>query len=230
MELIQTKHHGSPGDTSDSSADLWKTINIWTKRLVENPNDTSNTRFVFLTTNTAKDGSALSMLRQAQQDRNDAKALELLIEVAKTSKNKATELARKTFVNLSATMKQVLISNIWVFDRAPNTINVRDEIEAILHYSALPDQVENLTDHLEGWWFRRVVLALNEPNSTTIPLSSIERKVSELREHFRIGNLVLDEEIEGMPSVTRMPDDDRMFIHQMHLVDISQAERLANRT
>ena len=227
LELIQTKHHGSPGDTTDSSADLWKTINIWTKRLVENPNDTSNTRFVFLTTNTAKDGSALSMLRQAQQDRNDAKALELLIEVAKTSKNKATELARKTFVNLSATMKQVLIRNIWVFDRAPNIINARDEIEAILHYSALPDQVENLTDHLEGWWFRRVVLALNEPNSTTIPLSSIERKVSELREHFRIGNLVLDEEIEGMPSVTRMPDDDRMFIHQMHLVDISQAERLA---
>ena len=224
VELIQTKHHGRRGDVTDSSIDFWKTLNIWIKQVTEDPTGTVNTRLVFLTTSTSTDGSALSMLRQAGDGRDEKRALELFVVVANNSRNQETQAARHAFLNLTSVTKQILIHNIWVFDKAPNIIDVRDEIEAVLHYSAPPDKVYHLTDHLEGWWFGRVVLALSDPNSAIIPLAAIESKVSELRENFKIGNLVLDEKIETMPPVSGLPQDDRTFIRQMHLVDVSEGE------
>ena len=60
VELIQTKHHGILGNVTDRSVDLWKTLKIWIQRIKEDPTGAANTRFVFLTNNTASDGSALS--------------------------------------------------------------------------------------------------------------------------------------------------------------------------
>ena len=114
--------------------------------------------------------------------------------------------------------------NIWVFDKAPTIIDVRDDIESVLHYSAPPEQVANLTDQLEGWWFNRVVAALTDSSSATIPLASIHNKVSELRERFKVGGLAVDDTIETMQPVTQLPNDNRTFIRQMHLIAVSEAE------
>ena len=209
VELIQTKHHGKRGDVSDGSVDLWKTLNIWIKRIIEDPVAAASTRLVFLTTSGAAAGSALSMLRHAGGSRDEPRAVQLLLLAANNSRNQATAAARDAFLGLTDAARQVLVGNIWVFDKAPNIIDVRDEIETVLHYSAPPDQVGNLTDHLEGWWFNRVVIALTDPNSAAIPLASIQSKVSELRKSFRLGNLPLDETIEAMPAVRDLPRDDR---------------------
>lgn len=224
VELIQTKHHGRPGDISDRSVDLWKTLCIWIKRTIEDPSSAANTRLVFLTTNTATDGSALSMLRKADDGRDESRAMKLLVSAANDSQNRATETARDAFLGLTNAAREVLVRNIWVFDKAPNIIDVRDEIETVLHYSAPPEQVGNLTDHLEGWWFNRVVNALREPDLAVISLTTIQNKISELRENYRLGNLPLDEKIEAMPPVQELPKDERTFIRQMKLVDVSETE------
>ena len=224
IELIQTKHHGKRGDVSDGSVDLWKTLNIWIKRFVEDPAGAASTRFVFLTTSAAANGSALSMLREVGDGRDVSRAVELLISVADNSRNQTTAIARDAFLGLTVAGRQVLVGNIWVFDKAPNIIDVRDEIETVLHYSAAPDQVSDFTDHLEGWWFNRVITALRDPDSAVIPLASIQNKVSELRERFRLGNLPLDDAIEAMPAVSSLPKDNRTFIRQMNFVHVSENE------
>ena len=224
VELIQTKHHVSHGDVSDRSVDLWKTLNIWIQRINEDPTGTANTRLVFLTTNTATDGSALSMLRKSDESRDEACALELLVSAANKSQNQATKAARNEFLSLTTAARRLLVRNIWVFDQAPNIIDVREEIEAVLHYSAPPDQVSSLTDLLEGWWFNRVIIALSDPGSSEISLGAIEMKVSTLREQFKIGNLFVDEKIEGMLPVSDLPGDDRTFVRQMDLVNVPEGE------
>ena len=191
VELIQTKHHGEPGDTSDKSVDVWRTLNIWLKRVARDPVAASNTRFVFLTTNTAADGSALSKLRQAEESRDVPGAIALLIAAANTSENQATKATRSAFLSLDTAMRKLLIENIWVFDKAPNIIDVRDEIEEVLHYSAPVGKVGTFTDYLEGWWFRRVILSLTDPNGSAIPITAIQNKVSEIRENFTIDRLPL---------------------------------------
>ena len=159
--------------------------------------------------------------------RDDRRALELLISAADTSRNQTTAAARDAFLSLPHTTQKVLLANVWVFDGAPSLVDVRDEIETILHYSAPHDQVPQLTDELEGWWFDRVSRALTKTTPTTIFLTSIQSKVSELREKFKLGHLPLDHAIDAMPPVTALPPDDRTFIRQMKLVHVSLDEARA---
>ena len=181
------------------------------------------TRLVFLTTNAAADGSALSLLRKAADGRHESRALELLITAAHRSRNRTTAAARDAFLALTVAARQVLVGNIWVFDEAPTITDARGELETVLHYSAAPNQVGDLTDHLEGWWFNRVIIALSDPNSAAIPLAAIHSKVSDLRENFRLGNLPLDDTIDTMPP-SDLPRDDRTFIRQMTHIHVSEHE------
>ena len=224
IELLQTKHHGRTADVSDRSVDLWKTLRIWLPHVAANPATADSTRFILLTTTVAAPGSALSLLRKADDNRDEARATALLVAAAKTSQNRATEHARMAFLALNDAARRTLVHNIWLLDNAPNITDARDEIESVLHYSAPPEYVATLTDHLEGWWFNRVVTALRDPQTAPIPLIAIQNKVSELREHFKLGTLRLDSAIDAMPPVDELPADDRIFIRQMRLINISHAE------
>lgn len=112
VELIQTKHHVKNSDVTDSSVDLWKTLNIWVRRLNEDPTSVVNTRLVFLTTDAAAPDTALSMLRQVGDGRDEARAGALLFSVAKTSKNRVTAAARDAFMALPDSARQILIANM----------------------------------------------------------------------------------------------------------------------
>ena len=227
IELIQTKHRVTRGDLSDASPDLWKTLGIWIERITQDPIASAGTRFVFMTTQTVATGSALSMLRQANQARDESGAVSLLVAAANNSANQATAVARNAFLALPDAHKAVLIGNVWVFDRAPNIVDIREEIEAELRYSAWSDQVGHLTDHLEGWWFKRIIIALSNDASSVIALAEIQDKIADIRDNFRAGNLPLDEDIDAMPEVRELPKDSRSFIQQMTLVRASANEILA---
>lgn len=224
VEFIQTKHRGPQRDLTDSSPDVWRTLRIWIPRLLDDPTATASMRFVLVTTSVAPQGSALSMLRNIDSDRDESRAIDLLVTAAQTSRNTHTAPGRDMFLKLTPAKRHLLVKNIWVFDQAPNIVDVRQEIESELHYSAAQEQVPQLTDHLEGWWFNKVVTALGDPDSSDIPLASIQRKVDELRENFRLDHLALDDSIEAMPPATELPPDNRTLIRQMRLVAISESE------
>lgn len=226
VQLIQTKHHRTRSAISDSSVDLWKTIHGWIEQVDADPT-TAGARLVLLTTNSAADQSALSKLRAWTDRRDESHALQLLRSVAATSENTATKSARDAFLALSDVVQELLLENIWLVDDAPNLIDVRDEIEQELHYSAPREHVSDLTDRLEGWWFDRVSTALIDSGLSRIPLTSIQNKVSELREHFKLAYLPLDDDIDHMDPVTEMPEDDRTFIRQMNIIRVPDPEARA---
>ena len=224
VELIQTKHHCSQGSVSDKSVDVWRTLAVWMDRLEQDPTGAANTRLVLVTTNTASNGSALSVLRNSGDGRDEARAVELLLLAAEESENAATEKARKAFLSLSDTERGILVRNVWVFDRTADIVDVREEIEEVLHYSAQANQLQAFTDELEGWWFSRVIGALGGGEVSEIPVVSVERKVSELRERFRVGNLMVDEAVETMTPDKSTVSDRRTFVRQLRLVDVSNQE------
>lgn len=65
---------------------------------------------------------------------------------------------------------------------------------------------------------------MTNKNSSAIDLASIQNKVAELREGFRLRNLPLDDTIEDTADVGHLAADDRTFIRQMNLVHVSEAE------
>ena len=207
VELIQAKHSTYPGDVSDKSVDIWKTILIWTKRVKADSTLTAQTRFVFLTTATAVEGSALALLRQDIETRDVGTALSLLISAAETSTNQTSQKGRDAFLDLEEALQILLVSNIWVFDQAPNIINAREEIEIELTLGVPPGHLEPYTDRLEGWWFRRVIASLSNDDAPNITLSSLLGKITEIRDAFSADGLPLDRDIEDI-TVSAIEDDD----------------------
>src|SRR6266568_1923652 len=90
IESIQTKHHGSAGDLTDSSVDLWKTIGIWSGRVAQNPVTPLETHFTIITTGTAPADSAAALLRLHRTEKDALNALTKLESAAKKSTNLAT--------------------------------------------------------------------------------------------------------------------------------------------
>ena len=65
--LIQTKHHVSNrGDLTDTSVDLWRTLNVWMDMFRKQ--DIANTRFIIITTSNAPDNAASWFMRQTNRD------------------------------------------------------------------------------------------------------------------------------------------------------------------
>ena len=230
VELIQTKHHCTPGDVSDFSVDIWKTLKVWMDHVINDPNGTADTRFVLLTTSTAAKDSALSALREYTDDRDEKLSIELLTAAAKTSTNNVTASARQQFLELSDNQLQLLVASIWVFDNAPNIIDVRDDLEQTLYFAAPAKDLASLVSYLEGWWFDRIISALQGLAQDHIPLTSIESKVFELSETFKLKKLPLDQSIDAMLVDAAEPEKTRVFVRQLDLVNVSkQSTRAAVR-
>ena len=222
-DFIQSKHHPKLSDLSDASVDVWKTILIWANRVKDNPQQSAQTRFILLTTATAKAGSAMEKLRHIEDQRICPSATEMLLTVARTSTNKATKEGRKAFIDLGNRLRDLLVSNIWVFDRAPNIINVREEIEDELRLSAPPSKIKIFTDDLEGWWVGRVISGLMKDDDSNITLESLLTKTTEIRDEFKADALPLSPGIEDVTGEPISENDSRVFVRQMRLVNVRDA-------
>ena len=218
-ELIQTKHHiAKQGSLTDASADLWKTLLIWCKRVAQEIEAPFRMRFVLLTTGAAPDNSAASLLRM--RERNEVKADKRLLEVVATSKSKENAAAYAAYAALPEELRLSLLRAIDVLDGSPNIIDVRDEIARELYHAAARDQVDHLVERLEGWWFGVVVKALTGAGPNAIPVLALDQRVDELREEFKRGALPVDYKTKEPPPAVIAELDKRPFVRQLRRIQI----------
>ncbi len=218
-DLIQTKHHiGKTGDLTDVSVDLWKTIGIWLKRVAGDVEAPFRMKFVLLTTAHAPEDSATSFLRA--RDRNEEAADKLLMAAAKRSRNKEIASACGIYAGLPEDVRLSLLRAVIILDASPNIIDVREDIERELHHAAPRDQIGNLVERLEGWWFAAVIRSLSGAGPAAIPVLAIEQRVDELREEFKRDALPVD--LKGAaPSETIVAElDKRPFVRQLRRIEI----------
>lgn len=226
-ELIQTKHSVTAGTLNDMSVDVWKTLLIWIQRAEGDPQRISRSRFVLLTTGTAADDSGVSALRQDTDHRNINLAIEKLLAAAKQSKNLTTQEARERFISMDETTRSLMVTRIWVFDEAPNIVNVRHEIETELTLHAPTGKVGAFTDHLEGWWFSRIINGLTSSVSPAISLNSLHTKILEIANGFSVDGLPLHPGIETLVGPSLDKNDQRPFVKQMRFIDLDERNAAA---
>ena len=217
-QLIQTKHHGTKGDLSDTSVDLWKTITVWLDKLAQDVDAPFRMKFAILTTASAPESSASSLLRM--RERNEENADKLLMAAAKNSENKTTEKARSAYAALPEQLRLSLLRSVMVLDGSPNIIDVRNEIARELRHAAPRDQIDKLVERLEGWWFGAVIRAMSGATPDAIPVSAIEQRVDELREEFKREALPIDVKTL-VPSQSVIAElDRRPFVRQLRKIAI----------
>ena len=218
-EIIQTKHRlNTPRSLSDRSPDLWRTLEIWCKLQRSGIASPSSTRFVLITTATAGEGSAASLLRV--QNRNEEQADALLLAASSDSASRSNAAAYGEYRALSQSVRLTLLGSITVLDQSPAISNTRADIERELFHVASHDQLTHFVDRLEGWWFDLLIKALSGTTVDTIPVTAIDRQIEQLREAFRRDALPVDYRSESPSPDVIAELDNRPFVRQLRRIDI----------
>lgn len=226
LELLQAKHHiDRVASLTDKSVDLWKTLRIWSEAAAKDPTLPARVRLALVTTGSAPDDSAASMLRPAATYRpgtaRDPKAAAALLEtVAEAGGNQELKAAYEAFLALGARMRISLLSSIEVLDNQPLLTELESSIENDLRMIAPRGQAAVARERLEGWWWPRVCKALIADPPESISVLEIEAKLDDIREGLKRDALVADQEHVDPPAHEIAEYEGRPFIRQLKAVGV----------
>lgn len=221
LELIQTKHHiNTRGSLSNASSDIWKTIRVWSEGILDKELDENNTKFTLISNDIANEGSAASLL-SAGVNRNIEAAMEILINTAETSSNDSNKKAYEKFLELTDGQKKALLRNTIILDCADNIAEAKEKILHEIRYVTRPEYVERVYERLEGIWFDKVIKHLLTNSNSSISHREIQEKLHDLQEQFSRDNLPIDFFNAIVPTEEELKEDERVFIEQLKLVEIS---------
>jgi hypothetical protein len=218
LSVLQTKHSiVKKANLTDTSADLWKTLRVW---LVGNasgevPTDTS---LFLITTSSITEGTAAQALCAHAPTRNIPIACSRLKQAASTSSNEALQDVFQAFLALSPTDQEKLLNRVVVIPGEGNVAEILAKIEIELHWMTLHHQ-ETALEHLEGWWFKRVVHELVNVGCG-VSRTELEAQISDIQESLKPDALPIDHAIEKlMVALDQLPEfSGRNFYRQVELV------------
>ena len=194
-ELLQSKHRiDSPADLTDTSVDLWRTINVWISAMEELQAD-ELPALTLLSTATAPEPSAAAYLR-AGEGRSPERALELLRAAGHTSVNVRTQPWRKRFTRLGEAARRSLFEAITVCDGAATIDRFDEELRGALQWGLPPgaEQAAAFVDHIKGWWLG-VAVRLLRRDLPAYAATDMLTAVGYIRDQYGADNLPTDPEL-----------------------------------
>lgn len=219
-ELLQAKHHlNTAASLGDSSVDLWRTIAVWADAVREGLNP-ADIRFSLVTTAAAASGSIASLL--GANGRAVTKAVERLERVAQTSTSVANRERYKGFLSMPEQARHALVGSMTILDRARSITDLPRALHLLIRRAANRQAVPALADRLLGWWYGRVIRHLQSGAREPISAEEVERQIDDLREQFAGENLPVDV-LDDDPGLAALGADDRMFVHQLQLIAVSDS-------
>jgi hypothetical protein len=234
LKLIQTKHHiKSQGSISDRSSDLWKTIRIWTERIVNDEVKLDNVIFSLVTTSTAFENSIASKLRV--ENRNTQEALSTIQKIAEEGyinaqkrqnnpelKKHENEDAYIAFYKLDKNTQKKFISKIYICDSSSTIEYIVSNIEKKLQYACNSSDRKYFAEKLTGWWIIRVITSLLDKKQEQITKFELDDKIEEFKEEFKRGSLPIDYENEFNDiSEDNLTHNEKIFIEQLKTIKVT---------
>jgi hypothetical protein len=226
LELLQAKHHiDRVASLSDKSADLWKTLRVWSEAAAKDPTLPARTRLALVTTGSAPAESAASLLRPAGayaagHGRDPKAAAALLETVADAGGNQELKAAYAAFLALSPTMRASLLSSIKVLDDQPLLTDLGQVIENELRLIAPRGKASIARERLEGWWWPKVCAALMQKPAGPISVLEVEAKLDDIRDGLKRDALVADQEHVDPPADEIADYEGRPFVRQLKVVGL----------
>ena len=226
IELEQLKHHVKKSAVlTNSNEDLWKTLRIWSTYINQGKFSFSNLKLGLVTTATAPPDSIGWYLKRGES-RNEEKARELLLStISKSRTKKGSTLwnSFQTFKKLSEYNQKQLLRCINILDNSSNIIDVQYQIKQEIRHAAPPNsrQLDHVYEQLEGWWFGKVVDHLINESKDPISLQTVEQKIWSLTKQLQEDKLPITYSDAVPDSVIDPINDDRLFVHQLRLLNIN---------
>lgn len=220
IELVQTKHRiCHPGSLTNASSDLWKTIRIWIEQKKMNQIEVPGTLLTIITTSTSAPNSAAAYLRTRNRDVDRAR--EILLSTAKSSESIENRAAYASFLSLSMSERDELLDCMHVIDKAPDIIDVREQMMGELITAVRPQFLAPLHERFEGWWFQQCVAHLSGKDRGLIDGKYVLESIHDIAEGFQRDNLPIDEILGEPPEGIKPNDDQRTFVRQLRMIAAS---------
>lgn len=217
VELLQAKYHGSPGNLTDRSADIWKTIRVWCDFIVHKNLQIKEATFTLLTTETAMPNSIASYLGADAKTRDTQSALIVMREIVQETQNATNKNAYEAFAALELWQQESLLKSTYVITNSPNILDVEQKIKRQIRLSASAQHADAFTSRLEGVWFKRVIDVMSSDDQSTISIGELVSIIDDLRSQFLPGNLPSDfDEID--PGEINIENNERVFVEQLRLI------------
>lgn len=213
-ELLQTKYHSKPGNITDKSPDIWKTIRVWIETYKNNKLDFNNANLFLVTTQQIVSNTLADFLSNSK-NRDIEKAHKLMRSIVEDKPSKKNKQAFSLFSSLSEIEQKQLCELIFVIDKSETLIEIEKHLENNLRGYAHSAQLKPFLNRLEGKWFSIAISAL-ETGDGKINLGRVVSIIDDLREQFLPINLP-DDYSTAEVDVASLIQQDRCFIKQMKL-------------
>lgn len=222
--MIQTKHQlTKQGSLTDTSVDLWRTINSWCDSIKTNSIKDTDTKFIIVTTAVSKIDSAASYLKK-NSNRDWAKAKELLHKVAETHDSKTNKPFYQTYLTLTPEDQEQLIKHIFVYDSSPSIAMIKDDIMPYIRSATLPPFEERVYDKMVGWWIRNVIQCLTATEPVFIGYRQLQKELFDIGSEYKADSLPIDVNPLYQPTdeeLAALSTENRIFVEQLSLIALS---------
>lgn len=230
-ELLQLKHSiKQNASLTDSSAEIWKTFRVWLTLIENGEIVIDKVSLNLLTTSIALPNSAAAKLRFSPENRDVSGACSELSQAASSSTRKASDPVKQgmlAFEKLSIEEKKRFLNQVVFIDGFDDITEVRKKIVRQLRVATSERFVENFADRIEGWWFNKVVQHLKEGSNELISYRELQLQLNEIASQFQADNLPIEFLDAILPDENSLPQRDRLFIHQLRIVMVSD-KRIAH--
>jgi hypothetical protein len=223
-DLLQSKHHiDAAASLSDTSVDLWRSINAWITAIGSLRGE-ETPRLTLLTTASAPEGSAARFLSGSDEERDHRRAAEILRSAALSSVNQTTKPWRNRFSRLSRSEQDALVEAIVIADGQTQIDGLDEELASALFW-AIPgaDHRDGFIAHVKGWWLGIVVSLL----TGQIPaFSAIDmlREIADIRDQFGPDNLPTDPGLPDPDAGEIAAYEERTFVGQLRLIAATEPQ------
>ena len=214
IELHQTKFHGSPGNLTDRSADIWKTIRVWIEAIKNDDTILGRTTLTLVTTQSLP-ANTIAYYLSAESGRDTAKALELMLNIS-TEDNATNKKGYTAFQSLSEVQKKAFLNDIYVVGKSDNLMQIRSKIRRYVRQSVTPECVDAFVERIEGVWFTWCIEALSQNSAGVINMGVFQDFVDKIRPEYTITNLPA-EFTDVLPDILKIDQDTRNFVQQLRL-------------
>jgi hypothetical protein len=222
--MIQTKHHlKQAGNLTDTSTDLWRTINSWSDSLKESPSGLRKTSFIIITTSSIPRESATAYLSEEGNIRDTERALNLLLTAA-NSKTKTNEKYYSNFLALPSKLQKYLVGNIYIYSNVSKIQDLKTNIMRFVRCATIQQYEESVYTRLIGWWIGEIIKCLISEELTFINRMQLQRIMYDISSEYKEDSLPIDVDYTYNPTeheLTELNQEKRIFIEQLKLIALS---------
>lgn len=223
-DLLQSKHHiDGTASLSDSSVDLWRSINAW-MTAIDSVSGEEIPSLTLLTTATAAEGSAVRFLSSSEEARDHRRAAEILRATALSSVNQTTQPWRSRFSRLSRSVQDALIEAIVIADAQTQIDGLDDDLASALFW-AIPgaDHHDDFIAHVKGWWLG-IVVGLLTGEIPAFSAIDMLREIADIRDQFGPENLPTDPLLPDPDAGEIAAYEGRTFVGQLRLIAATEPQ------